>query len=135
MGIFANRRIWKKLVIVLLLITIFAFVVPQSVQASDDDETSIGGTLMKPICNLLVGLCDGVLNLLHRFVVDSDDTLIRISLSSGWLRKTFYYNSCFSCCVFFGDINFWGGYSCSNCRNCGCCSDRHNIRSDDCIGR
>ena len=90
MKIFANKKIWKRLVIILLFITVFSFVTPKSVFA-DDDDTTIGGTLMKPICNLLVGLCDGVVNLLHRFIVGEDDTLVRINLTSGFWRKSIYY--------------------------------------------
>lgn len=84
MKIFANKNIWKKLVLILLIITIFSFGAPKTVQAdNDEDSGGIGGVLMKPICNILVGIGDGVVNVIHRFVVDQETTLIRVDLESG----------------------------------------------------
>ena len=50
MRIFANKKIWKKIVILFLLITVFSFTIPKPVEAS------IGGELMKPICAFIVGV-------------------------------------------------------------------------------
>ena len=51
MKIFANKSIWKKIVLVLLFITVCAFVAPQPTQAA-----SFGGALMEPICAFLTGI-------------------------------------------------------------------------------
>lgn len=69
MKIFANKSIWKKIVIVLLFITLFAFITPQPTQAS------VGGALMEPICNFLVGLGDGVINVIHQVILGENHTL------------------------------------------------------------
>ena len=82
MRIFANKSIWKKLVLIIIVITVISFAIPQQVQAAD----SIGGALMLPVCNLLVGLCDGVVNVIHKFTLSQTQTLIRISLTSGTLE-------------------------------------------------
>ncbi len=50
MKIFANKKIWKKIVIIFLIITAFSFTIPKPVEAS------IGGDLMKPICAFVVGV-------------------------------------------------------------------------------
>ena len=120
MKVFANKSIWKKLVFILLFITIFSFAVPQTVHASDDD-TSLGGKLMKPIINLIVGLGDGVVNILHKFLLQQQTTLIRIDLTSGFWRKILcmcYYRN--SSCVF-SHFNTWN-WTNSSSSNGGCCS-------------
>lgn len=72
MKIFANKSIWKKIVIIFLLIISISFVTPQPVHAS------VGGELMKPICDLLVGLGDGIIKVIHIGILGQDNTLLRI---------------------------------------------------------
>lgn len=73
MKIFANRSIWKKVVIIFSLIFSISFVEPTPVEAS------IGGTLMEPICDLLVGFADGIMGGFQRILVGQESTLIRIN--------------------------------------------------------
>ena len=84
MKIFANKNIWRKIVIVFLLISVFSFVAPEPVEAKKTDM-SVGGTLMEPICDLLVGACDGVINIIHKILIKQDLTLIKVNLNSGLL--------------------------------------------------
>lgn len=72
MRIFANKSIWKKIVIIFLLIISISFVAPKPAQAS------VGGELMKPVCDLLVGLGDGVVKIIHIGILGQDNTLLRI---------------------------------------------------------
>ena len=72
MKIFANKSMWKKIVIIFLLIISISFVAPKPAQAS------VGGELMKPVCNLLVGLGDGVIKIIHIGILGQDNTLLRI---------------------------------------------------------
>ena len=72
MKIFANKSIWKKIVIIFLLITSISFATPQPVHAT------VGGELMKPICDLLVGLGDGVIKVIHIGILGQDNTLLRV---------------------------------------------------------
>ncbi len=73
MKIFANKSMWKKIVIIFLLIISISFVAPKPAQAS------VGGELMKPVCDLLVGLGDGVVKIIHIGILGQDNTLLRIT--------------------------------------------------------
>lgn len=54
MKIFTNQKIWKKIVVVLLIVLAFQFVVSSPVRAVD----GIGGKLLEPIIDLVVWLGD-----------------------------------------------------------------------------
>lgn len=56
MKIFTNQKIWKKIVVALLIVLAFQFIVSSPVRAGDDD--GIGGKLLEPVIDLLVSLCD-----------------------------------------------------------------------------
>lgn len=68
MKFFENKKIWKKIVIMLLVIMFFQFalmVIPVQAAPADNadteeeaDDTSFGGILLSPIISLLVGLGD-----------------------------------------------------------------------------
>ena len=75
MKIFANKSIWKKIVIIFLLITSISFATPEPVQAG------FGGELMEPICDLLVGLADGFMNVTHNILIGQETTIIRVNLN------------------------------------------------------
>lgn len=79
MRIFANKSIWKKIVIIFLLITSISFV------ASKPAQASVGGELMKPVCDLLVGLGDGVVKIIHIGLLGQDNTLLRIHELRNWI--------------------------------------------------
>ena len=78
MKIFANKNIWKKLVIIFILFSSITFFIPEPVQAS------VGGTLMEPICSSLIGIGDGIVNVLHKFIIKQEVSLIRVSDGSSW---------------------------------------------------
>ncbi len=78
MKFFANINIFKKIIIVFLLISSFMFIKPEPVNAS------VGGTLMNPICSFMVGLGDGAMNLLHKGILRQETTLLHISEGDGW---------------------------------------------------
>ena len=79
MKFFANRNIWKKIVIVLSLIFSMSFVKPAPVNAS---LSALGGELMEPICDLLVWFGDGILGVTHSMVVHQETTIIRVDLNN-----------------------------------------------------
>lgn len=58
MEIFTNQKIWKKLVLALLIIMCFQFLFTSPVRAEDNESTGIGGKLMQPIIDLVVFLGD-----------------------------------------------------------------------------
>lgn len=78
MKFFANK-IWKKIIIAFVLIDLFAFAKPTEVKALP----GIGGTLMKPAAAMTVGLCDGIIGVIHKVVIGEDNPLIRVSLEKG----------------------------------------------------
>ena len=83
MKIFANLNFLKKILVILTLFTSMAVVVPKPVQAS------IGGELMSPICDVLVGIGDGVINILHKYTVKQQITMIRVSTQDNILETIF----------------------------------------------
>ena len=78
MNIFANRSIWKKILIVFFMILTISCIKPKTVKAA-----SIGGELMEPICDFLVGFADGFMNASHHILIGQETTLIRVNLSDG----------------------------------------------------
>ena len=57
MKIFTNQKVWKKIVVALLIVLAFQFIASSPVRAGDDDDGS-GGKLLEPVIDLLVSLCD-----------------------------------------------------------------------------
>ena len=62
MKIFTNQKVWKKIVVALLIVLAFQFIASSPVRAGDDD--GIGGKLLEPVIDLLVSLCDRS----HRYI-------------------------------------------------------------------
>ncbi len=56
MKFFENKKVLKKIAIMLLMILFFQFGLATSVQAADDD--GVGGVLLSPIVSLIVALGD-----------------------------------------------------------------------------
>lgn len=83
MKIFQNRNIFKKLIIVLLVIMIFSFCMPKNVRAED----GIGGKLLDPIMSFFVGLGDGTMTLIQKMVLQIDESIIPIDTSSSFWAK------------------------------------------------
>ena len=76
MKFFANKNIFKKIVLTFVLLFSFTFVLPKPVQA-------VGGEIMNPICDFIVGFGDGAMNVMHKAILRQDVSLIRIS-DGGW---------------------------------------------------
>ena len=74
MRIFANKSLWKKILIVIALLTSVSFVNPEPVHAG------VGGELMEPICDFIVGLGDGIIGVLHKVILGQDITIMTINL-------------------------------------------------------
>lgn len=83
MKIFQNKKLFKKLMIIFLIILIFSFCVPKGVRAED----GIGGKLLDPIMSFFVGLGDGIMAILHSIIFHSDNALIHIDTSSSIWSK------------------------------------------------
>ena len=83
MKIFQNKNLFKKLMIIFLVITIFSFCMPKAVRA----DNGIGGKLLNPIMSFFVALGDGTMTLIQKMVLQIDESLIPIYDSSGFLSK------------------------------------------------
>lgn len=57
MKFFENKKIWKKIVIMLLLVLLFQFGFATPVRAEEEDN-DYGGILLSPIMSLIVALGD-----------------------------------------------------------------------------
>lgn len=82
MKIFQNEKIFKKLVILLLIITIVGFVKPKTVEAKE-----IGGELLNPVMSLFVTIGDGVISIIQKVVLDMDDSIIDVDAHASWFAK------------------------------------------------
>ena len=83
MKVFQNKKLFKKLMIIFLIIMIFSFCVPKGVRA----ESSIGGKLLKPVVDLVLSLTDGVYGIAHKIILQQDMTLIHIDLTESVWEK------------------------------------------------
>lgn len=80
MKIFENKSIFKKIVIVLLIVLIASFCFSGKVQADD----GMGGKLLSPIADLLVFLGDGLMDITHSAIYNIKNTTITIDLANNF---------------------------------------------------
>ena len=74
MNNFTKKGFVRKIIIVLIFLTIFNFLHPNimTVEAAtieEQNEALPGGILLSPVLSLITGLGDGVMSLLHRFIL------------------------------------------------------------------
>lgn len=75
MKIFTNKKIWQKIVIILLLLIFFQFIVGNPVHAIDGD------VLLEPITSLFANLGDGIMEIMQK-------TIMGMETSGAWVEKT-----------------------------------------------
>lgn len=80
MKVFENKSIFKKVAIVLIVLIICSFFFSGKVSAKGE----IGGKLLSPICDFLVFLSDGVMNVIHTVVVNQNDTTITVDMTNSF---------------------------------------------------
>lgn len=83
MKIFENKKLFKKIIIVFIAIIVIGFCIPKGVQAKGDD---IGGKLLSPICDFVVFLGDGLMNVVHTVIYHQNDTTITVDLTNSILK-------------------------------------------------
>ena len=77
-----SRSIFGKFIIALMVILMLGSLQPTRVEAS------IGGAIAEPVCDLLVGLCDGIVYIVHHVIYpEQNNSLIRFNTSKGILAK------------------------------------------------
>lgn len=78
MRLITNKNIKRKILIAILIIIVASFIFPVKAQAS------IGGKLLEPVIDLVVALGDGTYNIVHRVILDQEETLIRVEFDDGF---------------------------------------------------
>ena len=74
MKIFQNKKLWQKIVLILLIILLFKFVINiPTVHAADD------GVLLEPITNLFANLGDGIMDIAQK-------TFMKTESSGAWVE-------------------------------------------------
>lgn len=86
MNIFRNKILVKFIAIICIFLTLINFGLPNKSYAEDDNEVW-GGILITPITNLLTGLADGIISLLHKAVQKQDVSIIEISGTPQWWNQ------------------------------------------------
>lgn len=81
MKIFQNKNLFKKLIIVLLFITIFSFCMPKVSRAS------VGGDLMDAVMDLFVGIGDGINTVLSKMILQTDGSFIVVDTEINGVAK------------------------------------------------
>lgn len=81
MKIFQNKNLFKKLIIVLLFITIFSFCMPKVSRAS------VGGDLMDAVMDLFVGVGDGINTVLSKMILQTDGSFIVVNTETNGVAK------------------------------------------------
>ncbi len=80
MRIFANNKIWKKIVIIIGILLSFSIVVPEPVEAD------LGGKLMQPIMSLFIGIGDGVNTVIQKMFLNREPAVLIISSGFNWWK-------------------------------------------------
>ena len=86
MKIFQNKKLFKKLMIVLLCILLLNFCAPNVAKAVNDYD-SIGGKLLGALLSMFVGLGDGAISLLQKLVLQVDGSMIQVITTTSTLAK------------------------------------------------
>lgn len=81
MKIFQNKNLFKKLIIVLLFITIFSFCMPKVSRAS------VGGDLIDAVMDLFVGIGDGINTVLSKMILQTDGSFIVVDTETNGVAK------------------------------------------------
>lgn len=84
MRFFTNKKIWSKIIIVLVFVLLLEFIVTKPTLAADDDGYGIGGVLLSPIMSLIVSLGDGIMTVAHDAIMGVSSPLIQIDMGSTW---------------------------------------------------
>ncbi len=98
MKVFQNKNLFKKLIIVFIVITLFSFCIPKQSQAKDGMVATVGGKLLNPVMSLFVGLGDGLMGILQNVVlgVGVNDSLVAVNTESGFWAKLFIVIAAFA---------------------------------------
>lgn len=81
MKIFMNKKIWQKIVLVILIFLLFQFVTTKPVHAIPGD------TLLEPVTSLFANLGDGIMEIMQKTIMGMGTSGAWVEESSGlWLK-------------------------------------------------
>lgn len=81
MKLFTNKKVWSKIIVILIFLLLFQFVSVNYTFATNDDVVlEVGGKLLSPILSLLVGLGDAVVDILHKAIMGVDEAIMKADL-------------------------------------------------------
>lgn len=75
MKIFQNKKIWQKIVLVVLIFLLFQFVTSKPVHAIPGD------TLLEPVTSLFANLGDGIMDIMQK-------TIMGMETSGAWVEES-----------------------------------------------
>ena len=75
MKIFQNKKIWQKIVLVILIFLLFQFVTSKPVHAIPGD------TLLEPVTSLFANLGDGIMDIMQK-------TIMGMETSGAWVEES-----------------------------------------------
>lgn len=84
MKILTKKGFVNKLIIVLLAVLIFGTIIPANASYAANGDNIPGGKLLKPLVDLLMGLGDFIMDLLHNVVYGMNEAIIKIDLDNPW---------------------------------------------------
>ena len=82
MKIFTNKKVWQKIVLVMLILLLMQFFIGKPAHAIDGD------VLLEPITSLFANLGDGIMNIMQQTIMgmDSSGTWVEKSDTSFWIK-------------------------------------------------
>lgn len=82
MKVFTNKKIWQKIVIILLIFLLFQIFIPKSSHAIEGD------VLLEPVTSLFANLGDGIMNILQKTIMGMDASGVWIEENNGelWMK-------------------------------------------------
>lgn len=82
MKIFTNKKVWQKIVLVMLILLLMQFFIGKPAHAIDGD------VLLEPITSLFANLGDGIMNIMQQTIMgmDSSGAWVEKSDSSFWIK-------------------------------------------------
>lgn len=82
MKIFTNKKIWQKIVLVMLILLLMQFFIGKPAHAIDGD------VLLEPITSLFANLGDGIMNIMQQTIMgmDSSGAWVEKSDNSFWIK-------------------------------------------------
>lgn len=104
MRIFMNKKIWQKIILVILIFLLFQFITTKPVHAIPGD------TLLEPVTSLFANLGDGIMEIMQKTIMGMETSGAWIEESSNlWLKIAIIGTAILAACVAVAAIVLSGG--------------------------